>query len=109
MSRKPFLVFTICIIIIIALIIFHQVGWLKAVQSITLKGLSPIGGFFYNIGRKTHNFFNFISSIRDLERQNKELQEKVNKLTVENVKLKETERENEILREQLDFIKTSEH
>lgn len=109
MTFRPFIAFLICTIIIISLIIFHQVGWLKPAEGIALKGLSPIGGFFYNIGKKTQGFFSFLGSIRDLERQNVELQEKVNELVVENVKLKEEERENEILREQLDFVKASEH
>ena len=109
MFRKPAQIFIISIIIIIALIIFHQLGWLKSAEGIALRGLSPIGGFFYNIGKKTQGFFSFLGSIKDLGRQNKELQEKVNQLTVENVKLKEAERENELLREQLDFVKASEY
>ncbi len=109
MFRKPAQIFTISIIIIIALIVFHQLGWLKSAEGIALRGLSPIGGFFYKVGKRTADFFGLIGSIRDLERQNLELQEKVNQLIVENAKLKEVERENELLRKQLDFVKSSEH
>lgn len=92
--------------IIVALIFFHQMNWLKPTEGFFLRSLSPIGSFFYNLGNKTHSFFVFLGSIRNLEKQNDELQKKVNELVVENVKLKETERENELLREQLNFTKS---
>lgn len=109
MLPKPYLIFIICLVIIVILIFTHQFGWLKPAEGIILKGLSPIGSFFYKTGKKTHDFFVFLGSVRNLEKQNTELQKKINELVVENIKLKEIERENELLREQLNFTKTQEY
>ena len=109
MFHKPFFTFTICIIIIVTLIIFHQLGYLKSAEGIILRGLSPVEGFFYNLGKRTRGFFNFLSSVKNLDKENAELQKEINQLLAENIKLKEVKRENKFLRKQLDFVESSEY
>jgi len=64
---------------------------------------SPIQKVFWGAGEKISDFFELITEIKNLQRENKELKLKIQTLEAENVALKELKKENEILREALEI------
>lgn len=64
---------------------------------------SPIQQVFWNAGDKISDFFEIISDIKNLKRENEELKLKIQTLEAENVALKELKKENELLRGALEI------
>jgi len=62
---------------------------------------SPVEKFFIKMGNKVVGFFEITLSIKDLSKENAELSKKNSELESEVTRLKEIERENQILREGL--------
>lgn len=62
---------------------------------------SPFQEALLRVGGSVSDFFGIISEIKNQKRENEELRRKIQELTAENVKLKELEEENKILREAL--------
>jgi len=89
-------------ILVVFLIFFHFLGFLSPLEKGLVSISKPFQGFFYNLGQKTREIF---ISKRTLEEKNKELENKVNELTLDISRLKSQEIENKILRENLNFFK----
>lgn len=104
-----FYVFLILIASIIFIIFLNLIGILPPLNNLARKVFSPINKGASSVGKKIGGFFDFFKQIKNLSKENKNLEEKVKNLLVDNVKLKKIEKENEILREQLDYQKYSEH
>lgn len=107
MKRKKSLFFFFFAIIIFILIIFYFFRIFSFWENVEIK----ITGFFY---RQFYSFRDNINEIRssffstkNLIKENKELDLEINRLILENTKLKLAQKENKILREQLNFIKKS--
>ena len=105
-NSHPLILSVLSIVIIAILIVFYRVGVLQPVFSLFKAGLSPIQSSVYDVGDKVSNFFRLLGSIRDLEDKNEELERKVRELYIDKSKIKALEKENTVLREQLDFIET---
>jgi len=74
----------------------------KEVKNFFYLVSSPIQKWFWGAGDKVSDFFEFISEMKNLKRENEELKLKIQELLTENISLKELKKENEILREALD-------
>lgn len=107
-NESPTTIFIISIAIIILLIILHIFGILKPVEGIIVKIFSPFQKYTYSIGNRFSGTIRFFTSIKDLKKENKKLNEKVNKLTFESSKLIFLKKENKQLREQLGLVKKEE-
>lgn len=62
---------------------------------------SPIQKTLWGAGERVSDFFETISEIKNLKKENQELKLKIQELLAENVALKELKKENELLREAL--------
>jgi len=95
--------YLVIIIVLIAGLVFLNFvpGISRKTGNIFFTVFSPIEKFFIGAGNRVVNFFEIILSIKDLSKENAELQKKNSELESEITKLKELERENEILREGL--------
>jgi len=62
---------------------------------------APIQKSLWRLGERVSDFFETISEIKNLKKENRELKLKIQELLAENAKLKELKKENEILREAL--------
>lgn len=109
MSQNKFLLFLVCFFITAILIIFHYVGILKPVESVILKFFSPVSKVFFNVGDKLKNSFSFVVSIKDLAKENKQLSLELESFSVDKAQLEELKKENEELRQQLDYKSKSEY
>jgi len=100
-SKKYFVIAIVLMVGLIFLNLFPNIsGFLK---NLIFKAFSPIQEFFIKTGNNIIGFFEIIASIKDLGRENTELKQKNMEIEAELSKLKETERENQILREALNF------
>ena len=72
-----------------------------SLSNIVFTIFSPIERFFIGAGNRVVGFFEVVLSIKDLSKENAELQKKNLELESEITKLKEIERENQLLREGL--------
>lgn len=100
-SKKYFIIATVLMMGLIFLNIFT--GASGFLENIVFKIFSPIQGFFIKTGNNTVGFFEIILSIKDLSRENIELKQRNLEIETELIELKETKKENEALRNALDF------
>ncbi len=94
--------------IIVLLIILHVFKILSPIENVVIRIFSPFQKYIYLSGNRFSGSIKFFTSIKDLRKENKELNEKVNKLTFENSKLERLEKENKDLRTQLVLFKKEE-
>jgi len=96
--------FVLSLLIIIGLIFFNNLGWLKIPQDIFFKltGFGQKTG--YQLSLKTNNLVNFLTSINKFNQENIQLTKENEELVSQLVQLKEVARENEFLRQQMDLI-----
>lgn len=79
----------------------HVFGVLQPLEGILFRILGPIQRPFYKMGNGIANSFHFISSVRDLAKENKDMTDEINDLTSRIALLEEVKRENNVLRDQL--------
>jgi rod shape-determining protein MreC len=101
LSKKYFLVVVILIIVLIGINTIP--GLARGLGNFLFKIFSPVGGFFIKIGNSIGGFFGVLTSIKDLAKENAQLQQKNLELEAEISQLKEVEQENEILRQGLEI------
>ena len=93
------------IMAVIGLLVFlHIFGWLNWLENSVGRALNPVLSGFYNFSSNIRNVYDWQFNKHDLEKNLKEMEEKLNRLTAENAKLKITEEENKVLREYLRFL-----
>ncbi len=93
--------FILSLLIIAALILFNNQGWLNPIKNVLYSIITPGEEFSYRVSFQADRFFSFIGSINDLEDQNVQLKDENQRLLGELVQLKEVVRENELLRQQI--------
>jgi len=106
---KKLIIFLISLIFILGLIFLNASGKLKPVKSITATAFKPCQIFLNSMGNRFFYFTETIKNISTLQRRNKELEDQVNALNAEIIRLKEVSKENEALREQLGFAQKSDY
>jgi len=77
------------------------IPFLRLICSLFFKIFSPVNRFFIGTGNKIIIFFEFLGSIKDLVRENVELQKRNAELEAENIKLNEKSREIDTLKKAL--------
>ena len=95
--------FLFLLVVSVLLIFFNKNGYLNGVKSFVVYMINPAQKTFQMPSNKINSFFYTIKNINKFKEKNIELQEKNLNLIYENSLLKETQKENEILREQLQF------
>lgn len=91
-------------IIIVFLIIIHLAGILTPVESFIAKIFNPVFKYFYSAGDSLNLLYSRQINTTDFAAEADELKKEVERLTIENVKLKVLEDENIVLREHLNFL-----
>lgn len=95
--------FIIAAILVILGVIFT--GPLNIIKGLDNRIFIPFSGFFTQNSGRVSNFFNTISVIKDLARQNVQLQQDNLNLKSQLAQLKEIVYENEILKKEIGFLK----
>ncbi|MBC7242956.1 MAG: rod shape-determining protein MreC [Anaerolineae bacterium] len=88
-------------------IVLDRIGLLNPAEGGVFRVFEPVQSAFVGIGEGVSDLVQTARDLRDLRQRNQQLVELVNQLAVENVRLKEVEAENEILRRLLDFAQSS--
>lgn len=101
-ASKPFLTL---ILVLLAVIIFHYSGILFPVENLAMKVLAPISSGFYIFGQKIQSIWKADVSLADYEK----LQAEKNQMIAKNAELQILERENDELRESLNFKKEKQY
>jgi len=101
-SSKP-LLFIATSIFIMLLIFLNRGGLLEVPRGLFFRIVIPSQKLVIKVTRPIFNFSDTIISIRDLQRQNRELQQKLNRCLTESTQFKEIKLENEKLRQALDI------
>lgn len=96
--RSKILIIFIGILFIISLNFFQ-----KEVKNFFYFISSPIQKWLWKAGKNISSFFETISEIKNLKKENEELKLEIERLIAENLTLKELKKENEILREALNL------
>jgi len=91
---------------IIGLILAYT-GHLGAAEGVAYQVFAPIQDQFSKIGEGISDLVQTARDLHELRERNEQLIELVNELAVENVRLKEIEAENEVLRRLLEFADSS--
>ena len=105
--KRPARLSIILLAVIILLIFLHYSTLLRPIENIVIRIFSPIQNKVYVLGVKVNNFYNVTRFQRDLLEANLELEEKVEKLIIENAQLKTELTITQKLEEQQDFITES--
>jgi len=95
------------LLVAILILILHQAGSLQSVESALLTGLYPVQQAFTYVSHQLRGVSQTVYDLAELRRTNKDLQELVDKLMVENVRLKEIESENKNLLALLNFVEAN--
>jgi len=104
MRPSPRLKIGLIIALLITLfVVFNLTGFSKKVKNFFYLISSPIQKTFWRAGNNLSDFFEVISEIKKLKKENEELLLENQALLSENIRLEELKKENEILREALEI------
>lgn len=106
---RRFKTFAISLIVLASVVSLHRVGYLRPAEDLVLKVVSPIGKFLNISTNSGKGIFGGISGLKDLQKENKDLQNKLNRAEQEIVGLQEAKTENESLRKDLEFKLTEKY
>ncbi len=84
-----------------------QLGYLQPVRNATRALLAPFQAGLTHFGSDVSDLLRSARDLRDLRQSNAQLQAEVNRLSVENARLTDVERENESLRQLLNFTRNN--
>jgi len=102
MKLSPKFKIGIIIILLIALFaILNLTPAKKETKNFFYLISSPVQKTFWRAGMETSDFFEMISEMKNLKKENEELKLRIQELISENISLKELKKENEILRQAL--------
>ncbi len=101
--NSKIVLFIFLLVVSALLIFFSSAGYLKGAKDFVVYTINPAQKIFQMPSNKINSLFYTARNINKFKEKNLELQEKNLSLIYENSLLKETQRENEILREQLKF------
>ncbi|MBU2036796.1 rod shape-determining protein MreC [Patescibacteria group bacterium] len=102
-NKSKLINFIIILAVILLLIFFNWWGWLTAPKSLVFWAARPVIGLFQAIDKRVSVPWDFFITLKDLSQENANLMSENKRLFGENSRFKETARENEILRQQLNL------
>jgi len=88
-------------------VFLHQTNNLQPAESLVLALLTPVQEAFTYAAHQVGGIGQTVYDLAELRRRNQDLQSQVDKLMIENVRLKEIESENEALRRLLNFTQAN--
>ena len=103
--------YTIWLVVLLSLMIaglvLARTGQLRTVEGGVFRFFAPVQEQLGAFGRSVADLFQTLRDLRDLRQQNQQLTELANQFAVENVRLKELQAENEVLRRLVNFAESS--
>lgn len=102
--QKKLLIVLVALFFGSVLVFFNSQGFLAGAGVAVSRTVSPITTYFSNSGSRVTNLFSGIFNIRELQKENATLLDRVNELEVENARLIEIKNENNSLRADLNFV-----
>ncbi len=106
-TRSGWLVIGLIGALLLLLLALGQLGYLGPVRNVTRALLVPFQAGLARVGTDASDLVRSARDLRDLRQGNAQLQAEVNRLSVENARLTEVERENERLRQLLNFTRSN--
>ncbi len=101
-------VISICTVILVVMGISFATRGSSSASGNVLGGVfSPVQDFFSSIGNGVSGFFGFVFDMKDFQQENLELKDQVDQLSARVRELEAYEKENERLRQMLDFKASS--
>lgn len=104
---KAFAIFSGCLVLLAVLVFLQTKGWLDPLRYALLESPRPIIRLTDSVTTPVKNFFTTIYQLKHIAVENKQLQDRVNQLQQDTVQYQELTRENQALRNELGFVKTS--
>jgi rod shape-determining protein MreC len=101
---RSWTLFVLAIVAIVA-VILHESGQLQPLEELLQYVIGPLQRSFASLTGSTGNFFGAFTEARELRSENRQLQSEIDRLTTDNIRLKELESENATLRELLKFAR----
>jgi rod shape-determining protein MreC len=106
-SRNKQLYIGLILALVVLGFVLDRLDYLGPVKAVVQTLLSPLRSEISTSARELSGYVETTTNIRALQDKNKELEALVNSLMVENVRLTEVERENETLRQLLNFTRNN--
>lgn len=104
---KFFAFFFFGLVLVTLLAFFQQKGWLDPVRAMVLQAPRPVIALAKGVVVPVKNFFGTVYQLKKISEENSELNSKVSALQQDLVQYEETSKENEALKKELGFVKSS--
>jgi len=102
-QKRSIAVVGLLLLALVAGTILQPTGYLRPVEDIVFTVLAPLQYSLHWVGTRITNLVRTIRDLGSLQARVKELQDTIDRLMIENVRLREAEIERAYLREQLQF------
>lgn len=95
------------LIVIFFIAILHYIGWIKPVENILIRVVSPIQGRVYSFSSGIISFKDDWLTKRDLLGENKTLKDQLKNYQMDLSRINSLQEENDLLKQELNFVKES--
>ncbi len=106
-SRNKQLYIGLIVALLLLGFVLDRLGYLGPVRILVQTALTPLQGEISTTAQELSNYFEASADVRALQARNEELEALANNLMVDNVRLKEIERENDALRQLLNYTRNN--
>lgn len=106
-SRNRQLYIGLILALILLGFVLDRMGYMGPIRNVLQLALTPLQSEISTTARELSGYLESSADVRALREQNQELESLANQLMVENVRLKEVERENESLRQLLNYTRNN--
>jgi rod shape-determining protein MreC len=96
------------LVIIAVLIFLHFVGWLRPLEGLVVKALSPLQSSMLAVSGQGRSFYDAWLRKKDLLAETNELREQLKNSQIDSSRIKALEEENELLKQELGFVNEKE-
>ncbi|HEX9664738.1 MAG TPA: rod shape-determining protein MreC [Patescibacteria group bacterium] len=94
-------------VIIILLIFFHYLAWLRPLENLIVRILSPVQAQTLSVSNYFNSFFKKFSYDANLESENEQLRQELNELRLKHSQLQTALEENKIISRQVEFVESN--